>query len=140
MIMVDYSWLQLMILNINSFLYIDIYIYIRVCWQKQNVFFCFGTLIFYCILMCRFQKWPHIIKLILGSWLKMHLKNGTFLHFCIIFSKVVIWPNIHFLLTKSNLTPPYFFNFKSWRNKSGLRILIFQVNSGFMGHFWYLKK
>ena len=51
------------------------------------------------------------------------------------------WPKIHFLSTKSQFWHHfYFFNFKSWRNKSGLRILILWVKSWFFGHFWFLKK
>ena len=30
----------------------------------------------------------------------------------------------------------YFFNFKSWRNKSGVRIWILLLKSGFLGTFW----
>ena len=32
-----------------------------------------------------------------------------------------------------------FFNFKSWRNKSGVQILILLVKSGFLAHFWKFK-
>ena len=50
-------------------------------------------------------------------------------------------PKIHFLLRKLKFWDHfYFFTFKSWRNKSGLRILIFQVKSGFLGYFLFWKK
>ena len=59
----------------------------------------------------------------------------------LISSKIKNGPKIHFLLWKSKFWDHFcFFNFKSWRNKSGLRILIFQVKSGFLGHFFIFEE
>ena len=53
-------------------------------------------------------------------------------------SKIKNGQKIPFLPVKSKFWDQFYFvNFKSWRSKSGLRILIFQVKSWFLGHFWF---
>ena len=75
----------------------------------------------------------------LDVWVKSYDQkmDFNFLEKILIFSKIKNGSKIHFLVTKSKFWDHfYFFNFKSWRNKSGVRIVILWIKSGFLATFF----